>query len=67
MPKVRSRGSESADQLLRRFKKLCEKDGLIREMKKHAFFEKPSVIKTRKRRQSLKRKLQAQNEKFHLW
>ncbi|NUQ34409.1 MAG: 30S ribosomal protein S21 [Planctomycetaceae bacterium] len=67
MPKVKSRGNESAEALLRRFKKICEKDGLIRDMKKHAFYEKPSVIGARKRRQALKRKHQAQKEKFQLW
>ncbi len=59
MVKVKARGSESLDQLLKRFKKACEKEGLTRELKRVAFYEKPSVIKSRKTRQSLKRKLQA--------
>ena len=60
MVKVKSRGSESTDQMLRRFKKICEKEGVIRELKKHQFYEKPSVIEARRRRQSLKRKAMAQ-------
>ena len=59
MVKVKARGSESLDQLLKRFKKACEKEGLTREVKRVAFYEIPSVIKSRKTRQSLKRKLQA--------
>jgi small subunit ribosomal protein S21 len=59
MVKVKSRGSESIDQLLRRFKKACEKEGLTRSMKRVAHYEKPSVTRNRKKRQSLKRKLQA--------
>ncbi|MBX3473975.1 MAG: 30S ribosomal protein S21 [Planctomycetes bacterium] len=59
MVKVKARSSESVDQLLRRFKKACEKEGLTRAMKRVSFYEKPSVIENRKRRQALKRKLQA--------
>lgn len=59
MIKVKSRGGESAEQLLRRFKKMCEKEGLVRQMKRHAFYEKPSVIMNRKRRQAQKRRSQA--------
>jgi len=59
MVKVKARSSESVDQLLRRFKKACEKEGLTRAMKRVSFYEKPSVVENRKRRQALKRKLQA--------
>ncbi len=59
MVKVKARSSESVDQLLKRFKKACEKEGLTRELKRVAFYEKPSVINARKRRQSTKRKVQA--------
>lgn len=59
MVKIKARNSESVDQLLRRFKKACEKEGLTRAMKKQSHFEKPSVARNRKKRQALKRKLQA--------
>ncbi len=59
MVKVKARGSESLDQLLKRFKKACEKEGLTRDMKRVAFYEKPSVIRARKIRQGQKRKMQA--------
>lgn len=51
MIKVRPRGNESVQQLLKRFKRLCQREGLIREMKRHSYYEKPSE---RRRRQSRK-------------
>ncbi|MAB29855.1 MAG: 30S ribosomal protein S21, partial [Planctomycetaceae bacterium] len=32
--RIKARGSESVEQMLRRFKKLCEKEGLTKEVKK---------------------------------
>ncbi len=37
--------------MLKRFKRLCQREGLIRDMKRHSYYEKPSE---RKRRQSRK-------------
>ena len=51
MIKVRTRGNESVQQLLKRFKRLCQREGLIRDMKRHSYYEKPSE---RRRRQSRK-------------
>ncbi|MEM1012090.1 MAG: 30S ribosomal protein S21 [Planctomycetota bacterium] len=48
MIKVKLRGGETTDQLLKRFKKACEKEGLVKDMKKHAYYEKPSEINRRK-------------------
>lgn len=59
MVKIKARSSESVDQLLRRFKKACEKEGLTKSMKRIAYFEKPSVTRNRRKRQALKRKLQS--------
>jgi small subunit ribosomal protein S21 len=55
MIKVKARTNESLDQLLKRFKKACEKEGLIRDMKRTAFYEKPSEIRRRKERQLVRR------------
>jgi len=49
--KVRPRGNESVQQMLKRFKRLCQREGLIRDMRRHSYYEKPSE---RKRRQSRK-------------
>ena len=45
--RIKSRGSESTEQLLRRFKKLCEKEGLTKDLKRRAYYEKPSERKRR--------------------
>lgn len=58
MIKVKSRGNESIDQLLRRFKKLCEKEGLTKDIKKHAYYEKPSERRRRRMRKNQKRAFQ---------
>jgi ribosomal protein S21 len=42
MLKVKGRAGESVQQMIRRFKKLCEKEGLIRDMKRISYYEKPS-------------------------
>ena len=49
MIKVKSRGNETAEQMLRRFKKMCEKEGLTKDIKRVAYYEKPSEIKRRAR------------------
>ena len=53
--RIKARGGESAEQMLRRFKKLCEKEGLTKDMKRRAYYEKPSEKKQRALRKSLKR------------
>lgn len=45
--------SDQIDKVLRRFKKMCEKEGLIKEIKKKQYYEKPCQ---KKRREYLKRK-----------
>ena len=57
MLKIRSRGNESVEQMLKRFKKLCEKEGLVRDIKRTSYYEKPSERKRRKQRKAVKRAL----------
>jgi len=58
MIKVKARSGESLEGLIRRFKKLCEKEGLQKEIRKFAFYEKPSDMKRRKSRMAEKKALQ---------
>jgi len=58
--RIKARGGESAEQILRRFKKLCEKEGLTKDMKRRAYYEKPSEKRQRAQRKSLKRIQMAQ-------
>jgi small subunit ribosomal protein S21 len=53
--RIKARGGETAEQILRRFKKLCEKEGLTKDMKRRAYYEKPSEKKQRALRKTLKR------------
>jgi small subunit ribosomal protein S21 len=55
MIKVKSRGSESLEQMLRRFKKMCEKEGLTKEIKRTSYYEKPSERRRRRMRKAIKR------------
>jgi len=55
MLRVKVRSNESIEQMVRRFKKLCEKEGLTRDIKRTSYYEKPSERRRRKLRKSLKR------------
>lgn len=55
MIKVKARGNESIDQMLRRFKKLCEKEGLTKDIKRNSYYEKPSERRRRRARKMMKR------------
>ena len=55
---------DNVDQALKLLKKKIEREGLIREIKKHAYYEKPTevrrkkLLKDRRKQQKLQRKLQ---------
>jgi small subunit ribosomal protein S21 len=53
--RIKARAGESAEQLVRRFKKMCEKEGLTKDIKRRAYYEKPSERKQRTMRKSVKR------------
>ena len=48
MIKVKLRNNETTEQMLRRFKKACEKEGLTKDIKRVAYYEKPSEKKRRR-------------------
>ena len=48
MPEVVIPDDESFDRALRRFKKKCEKAGILSDLRKHRHYEKPSERKKRK-------------------
>ena len=57
--RVKSRNGETVEQMLRRFKKLCEKEGLTKEIKRRQYYEKPSERRRRAQRKSIARVLRA--------
>ena len=55
MIKIRSRTNESIGQMIKRFKKMCEKEGLTKDIKRNSYYEKPSERRRRRLRKTLKR------------
>jgi len=51
--------NESLDKAMRRFKKICDREGLTRDMRKHAYYEKPSERNKRKNREAEKERAKA--------
>ncbi|TVQ29033.1 MAG: 30S ribosomal protein S21 [Spirochaetaceae bacterium] len=54
---VRLDDGENLEKAIKRFKRMVEKEGIIREWKKREYYEKPSTIRNRKRK-SMERKIQ---------
>ena len=59
--RIKARNGESVEQMLRRFKKLCEKEGLTKEVKRRQYFEKPSERRRRAQRKALQRQLRSKD------
>jgi len=57
MPEIAVREKEAFEFALRRFKKQCEKAGILTEVRKRQFFEKPSLRKKKKAENARKRAL----------
>jgi small subunit ribosomal protein S21 len=48
MPLVRVKESESFESALRKFKKQCEREGILSELRKREHYDKPSVKRKKK-------------------
>jgi len=57
--KVTLKGNESVESLVSRFKKSIEKSGIMKDIRKHEFYEKPSDVA---RRDRVRRKKNQQRE-----
>ncbi len=55
MPIVKVKDNEPFDVALRRFKRSCEKAGVLSEVRRREFFEKPTWEKKRKKAAAKKR------------
>ena len=60
--RIKARAGESAEQMMRRFKKMCEKEGLTKDIKKNLYYDKPSERRRRESRKLEKRLLQEKME-----
>ncbi|MEA1940080.1 MAG: 30S ribosomal protein S21 [Candidatus Caldatribacteriota bacterium] len=48
MAKVKVKDNEELEHALRRFKKACQKSGIISDIRRHEHYEKPSVRRKKK-------------------
>jgi len=64
MPGIRVKESEPIESAIRRFKKQCEKAGILSELRKREHYEKPSVKRKKKalaaRKRALRRAVRSQ-------
>ena len=57
MPSVKIKENEPFDIALRRFKRSCEKAGILSEVRRREFYEKPTQERKRKKAAAVKRHL----------
>ena len=57
MPEVRVRENEPFEIAMRRFKRACEKAGVVTESRRREFYEKPTEIRKRKAAAAVKRQM----------
>ena len=56
MPRVEIRTDESLEKALKRFKRMLEREGVLKALKAKKHYEKPSERKRREMRQALSRR-----------
>ena len=61
MPSIKVKDNEPFDVALRRFKRSCEKAGVLAEVRRREFYEKPTWIRKRKAAAAVKRHLKKVN------
>ncbi|OPX55496.1 SSU ribosomal protein S21P [Oceanospirillum multiglobuliferum] len=67
MPAVKVKDNEPFDVALRRFKRSCEKAGILAEVRSREFYEKPTWVRKRKAAAAVKRhakKVQREQKRF---
>ena len=57
MPNVRVKENEPFEVALRRFKRSCEKAGVLADVRRREFYEKPTSVRKRKAAAAVKRHL----------
>jgi len=67
MPVVRIRENEPFEVALRRFKRSCEKAGILAESRRREFYEKPTTERKRKAAAAVKRHLKKLHRETRRW
>ncbi|MEA3413633.1 MAG: 30S ribosomal protein S21 [Pseudomonadota bacterium] len=57
MPNIRVKENEPFDVAIRRFRRACEKAGVLTEVRRREFYEKPTTVRKRKAAAAVKRLL----------
>jgi small subunit ribosomal protein S21 len=52
--RVQAKANEPLEKTLRRLRKICNNEGITREVKRHVYYEKPSERRRRRARERLK-------------
>lgn len=53
---------EVLERAIKRFKRIVEKEGIIREWKRREYFEKPSTIRNRKKKALIRKRMKKQRK-----
>ncbi len=67
MPNVRVKDNEPFEIALRRFKRSCEKAGILAEVRRREFYEKPTAERKRKAAAAVKRHLKKVSREGRRW
>ena len=71
MPTVKIRENEHFDLALRRFKRTCDKAGIVLEVRRREFYEKPTWERKRKmiaaEKRTLKKRMREERRKTRLY
>ena len=55
MPSIRVKDNEPFDIAIRRFRRACERAGVLTDVRRHEFYEKPTSVRKRKAAAAVKR------------
>ncbi len=67
MPNVRVKENEPFEVALRRFKRGCEKAGVLAEVRRREFYEKPTAERKRRAAAAVKRHLKKVSREGRRW
>lgn len=58
---LKDNSPEAFEKMIRTFKKICQKDGFIQEIRERRYFEKPSAIRHKKEGEILREQKRERN------
>lgn len=67
MIKVNIRPGEPTEKFLQRFKRICSKEGIFREVKRRRYYEKPSERRRRRAKEARRSARKAQRQAMRIF